>query len=95
MYPYTLMRFDPTITVGNILTAFPVLVLAIMGWRDHNWRIKNLEVWKITHEHTAEQRDSIILMLRDNVTTLTAIAKGQDRRLVLVEDRVIRMDRPQ
>lgn len=81
------IRFDPSITLGSIVAAASFLLAALFAWKDLNWRVNNLEVWRTSHEHTAEQREISINILRDSVTKLTALAAGQDRRLILLEDR--------
>jgi hypothetical protein len=65
------------------------LVAALFAWKDLNWRVNNLETWRSTHEHTTEQREITINILRENVTKLTTMVMGQDRRLILLEDRSV------
>jgi hypothetical protein len=80
------MKFDPTVTLGNSITIVTFLVLSVLAWRDLNWRVKILEIWKSTHEHTAEERERNIGMLREAIVKIEALANGQDRRLQLLED---------
>lgn len=54
------MRFDWTISLGNLVTAFTFLTLAITAWRDMNWRMRNLEEWRKEHQIDADGRDDII-----------------------------------
>jgi hypothetical protein len=81
------MHFDWTISLGNVVTAVTFLAMALLSWRDLNWRMKILEAWKSTHEHSSEQSLANITMLRESIAKLTEIANGQERRLVMLEDR--------
>lgn len=88
------MKFDPTITIGNLVVVISMivavggwLITVIIGWRDHEWRITNLETWRSGHERTTEQREEGHRLLQISVTKLTAILEGQDRRIILLEDR--------
>lgn len=82
------MRFDPTISLGNLIVGLSFLAAALLAWRDINWRVKNLEMWKEAHLHTAEEALRNITMLREAVVGIQKIAEGQERRIVMVEDRL-------
>lgn len=60
MIPLGQIRFEPTINFGSVIWALSSLVLAVAAWRDLNWRIKNLEVWRTEHMVDADSRDAII-----------------------------------
>jgi hypothetical protein len=53
-------HFDYTISIGNLITAFAFILCAVLAWRDMNWRVKNLEVWRKEHMVDADSRDQII-----------------------------------
>jgi hypothetical protein len=57
------VHFDGTISIGNVLTTISFLVLALVAWRDMNWRVKNLETWRKEHMVDADSRDAIIAKL--------------------------------
>lgn len=80
-------HFDPSISFGNVITAVTFLVFALLSWRDLNWRIKNLEVWRAANEHSTVQAVANVTMLREAIVKIEALAAGQDRRLILLEDR--------
>jgi hypothetical protein len=80
------MKFDPTVTLGNALTVATFLVLSILAWRDLNWRVRIIEAWKEAHQHTSEERERNISMLREAIVKIESLANGQDRRLQLLED---------
>lgn len=54
------MRFDWTINVGNFVATMSFIFFAGMAWRDMNWRVRNLEVWRKEHQVDADSRDEII-----------------------------------
>lgn len=54
------MHFDTSISLGNLLSAIGFLTLALFAWRDMNWRVKNLEVWRKEHILDEEARDQLI-----------------------------------
>jgi hypothetical protein len=54
------MHFDWNVSIGNVITAATFIVLAITAWRDMNWRVRNLEVWRKEHQVDADSRDQII-----------------------------------
>ena len=53
-------HLDPTITLGNIFSVIAFTVMAIIAWRDMNWRVKNLEVWRREHMLDADARDRLL-----------------------------------
>ena len=81
------MHFDPTISLGNILTAVAFLVGAAFAWRDHEWRIRNVETWKEAHLHALNESMRNISMLREAVVRLTEIQRAAERRLEIIENR--------
>jgi len=40
------MHFDPTISIGNVITMTLAAAAIIFAWRDMDWRVKNLEIWR-------------------------------------------------
>ena len=40
------MHWDPTVSIGNVITMGLALVAIVFAWRDMDWRIKNLEGWR-------------------------------------------------
>lgn len=80
-------HFNADITLGNIITVIAFLTFALLSWRDLNWRIKNLETWRSSNEHSTVQAIKNVTMLREAIIKIEALAAGQDRRLILLEDR--------
>jgi len=74
------LRFDGTITLGNIITALTFIFLAIIAWRDMNWRVKNLEDWRKTHEIDAHARDELIGRVELALTRITTIFEARKAR---------------
>jgi hypothetical protein len=54
------VRFDTTISLGNLISAVSFLILAVFAWRDMSWRIKNLEVWRKEHMLDSDGRDKLL-----------------------------------
>lgn len=54
------MHFDTTISIGNIIMSGSFLIAAVLCWRDMDWRVKNLEIWRKEHMVDADSRDKII-----------------------------------
>ena len=54
------VHFDGTVTLGSILSATCFLFLAAVAWRDLNWRIKNLEIWRKEHMIDSDARDALM-----------------------------------
>ena len=60
------VHFDYTITLGNVLTMFLFVSAAIKFWsaqvaskHDLEWRISNLEKWRLEHMVDSDSRDRI------------------------------------
>jgi hypothetical protein len=71
------LRFDGTITLGNIITALTFIFLAIIAWRDINWRVKNLEDWRKAHEVDAHARDELISRVELALSRITALYEAK------------------
>lgn len=69
------MHFDWNVSVGNVFTATTFLIMTVIAWRDLNWRIKNLEIWRKEHMVDADSRDQIIQRM-DKI--LFHVTKGKD-----------------
>lgn len=54
------MKFDLTISLGNIISTTFYIVLIVIAWRDMHWRVKNLETWRREHQVNSDSRDNII-----------------------------------
>jgi hypothetical protein len=54
------IRYDGTVTLGNIVSAITFLCLAAIAWTDLRWRIRNLEVWRKEHMMDADSRDHLL-----------------------------------
>jgi hypothetical protein len=81
------MRFDWTVSIGNVITFFMATVAALTAWLDMRNRVKNLEAWKTEHMATSEISHIALQKLGEAVVDLAQIAKGQERRVQLMEDR--------
>jgi hypothetical protein len=71
------LKFDGTITLGNIITALTFIFLAIIAWRDMNWRVKNLEDWRKVHEIDAHARDELISRVELALSRITALYEAK------------------
>lgn len=78
-------HIDWTIRLSDVITWGVGLVLVVTAWRDISWRLTNLEEWKQLHFHTTEEAVRNITMLREAVVKIEYLARGQDRRLELLE----------
>lgn len=87
-------HFDWTFTVTNVLAIGGLVLCAILAWRDHEWRMKNLESWKDAHEHATVKALENITYLREIASKMEAMIKGQNRRLEMLEDGQHRDTRP-
>lgn len=74
------MHFDPTINLGNVITAGTFLILGVIAWRDLRWRVSNLEVWRLeniemwkAHVTDDKGRDAVINRLDKNFEVLQAL----------------------
>lgn len=57
------IKFEPTISFGNVIWSLSCLVLAVAAWRDMNWRMKNMEKWQAITDEENKKRDAIITRL--------------------------------
>ena len=64
------MHLDMTISVGNILTILAAVIAAIFAWRDMDWRVKNLELWRLEQIKLAEAQAEITRHLGEAITDL-------------------------
>lgn len=53
-------HFDWTISLGSVIQALAMLVLALFAWKDMDWRVRNLENWRKEHMVDADARDALI-----------------------------------
>lgn len=80
-------HIDWTISIGSLLYGTATIITFVVAWVNLHWRVKNIEDWRAEHFHSTKEMEDNIRLMRDNVVKLTAMLEGQDRRLVLVEDR--------
>lgn len=83
MFPHV----DWTITPLSIIAALTFITGGLWAWRDHEWRVKNLETWKLTSDISSGKSQENITYLREIAARMQELARGQDRRLVMLEDR--------
>lgn len=57
------LRFENTVSLGQVLSALFFLLGGAAAWTDVRWRIRNLESWKEKHVEDSEQRDALIRKL--------------------------------
>lgn len=57
------LRFDGTISIGSVFMGLSFLLMAAMTWRDMDWRVKNLEIWRKEHMVDADSRNEIMQKL--------------------------------
>lgn len=79
-------HFDLTIDLGNILTILTFLIVAVLAWNNLSWRIKQIEDWRQTHEHSTIQALANITMLREAVVKLTTLVDMHDSHIKLLSD---------
>lgn len=80
-------HYNGEVTLGNIFTVAAFLAAVGSAWINLNWRVKNIETWKTEHFHSTKEALDNISLLQANVVKLTALLEGQDRRLVLLEEK--------
>lgn len=74
------LKFDGTITLGNVVATLTFLILAAIAWTDLNWRVKNLEVWRTQHIIDANARDAIIKKMDKMLDRIDLLIEVRDRR---------------
>lgn len=81
------IHWNGEVTLGNILVICVWLIGAVAFYYNTNWRIKILERWKDNQEVIAAADVKSFSTLVEAVAALKEIAKGQHRRLEMLEDR--------
>lgn len=83
------MKFDATITLGQVIWGLTTFVLIISLWRDLHWRVKNVEEWQDVQDEKNGQRDEMISKLDRILAVQTArdevLQQLLQRLTVLVE----------
>ena len=69
-----------------MFAAIAFTIAALYAWRDLNWRVKNLEQWQNRLDVLMEKQVAILASTETNTVELKAIARGVDRRLVMLEE---------
>lgn len=69
------------------MTIFALLLAWAGFYYNTNWRIRILEQWKSDHQTLADAAAEGFSTLVEAIATLKQIAKGQDRRLEMLEDK--------
>lgn len=72
--------------VADMFAAIAFTIAALYAWRDLNWRVKNLEQWQNRLDVLMEKQVAILASTETNTVELKAIARGVDRRLVMLEE---------
>lgn len=73
-------HFDLTITLGSIISSLSFIVLTLFAWRDMNWRVKNLEQWRVEHIIDSDSRDAIIKKMDNLLTRIETLIEERNRR---------------
>ena len=81
------LHWSGEVTLGNLLSIATFGGLALLAWRDLDWRVRNVETWKEGHLHSVEEQVRNISMLREAIVGIKQLAEGQDRRIQMLEDR--------
>jgi hypothetical protein len=71
------LHFDWTVSFGTILSTVSFLILAIIAWRDMNWRVGNLEQWRKEHMIDSDARDRLLTNI-DKI--LYYVTRGKEDR---------------
>lgn len=58
-----MIHFEWSISLGSIISAVSFTSMAVIGWRDLSWRVKNLEIWRKEHQIDSDARDEIIIRM--------------------------------
>ena len=77
------MRFDWTISLGQLITALTFLFLGAFAWKDLTWRVKNLEHWRAEHMIDSDSRGKLINEMKeilDHVRWQTSTMLGRKLR---------------
>jgi len=69
------MRFDATISLGNILTFGSIFFLAVAFWIRQDERIKTIQKWIEIHEHEAEGREKLLIEMGKAIVELKTLIK--------------------
>jgi hypothetical protein len=80
------IHWSGEITFGNVLMMMTFVGAAVAFYYNTNWRLRILESWRQEQSTIGEVALRTTRELIDSVIELKQIAKGQDRRLVMLED---------
>ena len=81
------LHYNGEITLGNILTLVALGIAIVTGWKDIIYRVKNLEVWRKEHSDTLVTVAAATVEIKEAVVQLKQIAAGQERRIVMLEEK--------
>ena len=74
-------------TVGLVLNGLILLKAALVASGRRDADIEAIQKWTDNHEEDAKQRDQQISQLKELASASKEMAKGQERRLQMLEDR--------
>jgi hypothetical protein len=69
------IHFDETVSLGNVITFFCVIVGLVAFWIRQDERVHAIQKWIEGHEHEAEGRETLIREMGLAIVELRTIAK--------------------
>lgn len=73
------VHFSGEITLGSILSSITFIALTIVAYKDLQWRVHNLEVWRREHMMDADARDNLLRSLSEIATKLNTLIERRPR----------------
>lgn len=70
------MHFDPTISLGNVITMCFACIAILFGWRDMHWRVKNLETWRMEQIEWIKTQTVLCASLSNSASQFTILLKS-------------------
>jgi hypothetical protein len=81
------LHYNGEITLGNIITLVAAGIAVLTAWKDIIYRVKNLEAWRKEHSDTLTTVAAATVEIKEAVVQLKQIAAGQDRRIIMLEEK--------
>jgi hypothetical protein len=81
-------HIDWTINLPTIITVITLIILGVNWKTKTDMRLISVENWRATREHSLTAELENIALLKENVAVMRALAEGQERRIILVEDAI-------
>jgi hypothetical protein len=73
------IHFSGEITLGSILSSITFVAMTIVAYKDLQWRVRNLEVWRKEHMLDADARDNLLKSLSEIAVKLNTLIDRRSR----------------